>query len=215
MNIVNMQNNNIGVLFDLDGVILDTEGIYTEFWNQIEEKFPTGVKDFSKVIKGCCLEDILNRYFPKENHAKIIEILNDFQKAMQYRYFPYAIEWVKTLYNAGIPMCIVTSSDQEKMNAVYEQHPEFRGYFKAVIVGEMVENAKPAPDCFLLGAKLLDIDIKNCYIFEDSINGLKAALASGGHVIALSTTNPASVLGDAKLIIPDFKDFTIEKMLKS
>ena len=43
MNIVNMQNNNIGVLFDLDGVILDTEGIYTEFWNQIEEKFPTGV----------------------------------------------------------------------------------------------------------------------------------------------------------------------------
>ena len=46
-----------------------------------------------------------------------------------------------------------------------EQHPEFRGYFKAVIVGEMVENAKPAPDCFLLGPKLLDIDIKNCYIF--------------------------------------------------
>ena len=195
MNIVNMQNNNIGVLFDLDGVILDTEGIYTEFWDQIEEKFPTGVKDFSRVIKGCCLEDI--------------------QKTMQYRYFPYAIEWVKTLYDAGIPMCIVTSSDQEKMNAVYEQHPEFRGYFKALIVGEMVENAKPAPDCFLLGAKLLDIDIKNCYIFEDSINGLKAALASGGHVIALSTTNPASVLGDAKLIIPDFKDFTIEKMLKS
>lgn len=114
MNIVNMQNNNIGVLFDLDGVILDTEGIYTEFWNQIEEKFPTGVKDFSKVIKGCCLEDILNRYFPKENHTKIIEILNDFQKAMQYRYFPYAIEWVKTLYDAGIPMCIVTSSDQKR-----------------------------------------------------------------------------------------------------
>ena len=192
MNIANMQNNNIGVLFDLDGVILDTEGIYTEFWDQIEEKFPTGVKDFSKVIKGCCLEDILNSYFPKENHAKIIEILNDFQKNMQYRYFPYAIEWVKTLYNAGI-----------------------RGYFKAVIVGEMVENAKPAPDCFLLGAKLLGIDIKNCYIFEDSINGLKAAFASGGHVIALSTTNPASVLGDAKMIIPDFKDFTIEKMLKS
>lgn len=52
------------------------------------------------------------------------------------------------------------------MDAVYEQHSEFRGYFKAVIVGEMVENAKPAPDCFLLGAKLLDIDIKNCYILR-------------------------------------------------
>ena len=80
MNIVNMQNNHIGVLFDLDGVILDTEGIYTEFWDQIEEKFPTGVKDFSKVIKGCCLGDILNDYFPKENMLKLLRFLMIFKK---------------------------------------------------------------------------------------------------------------------------------------
>lgn len=208
-----MADNIIGVLFDLDGVILDTEGIYSEFWKEIDRRFPTGVKGFSDVIKGTCLEDILNKNFPKENHEEIINILQNFQKDMEYRYFPYAIEWVKSLHEAGIPMCIVTSSDQEKMNAVYKQHPEFRGFFDAVIVGEMVENAKPAPDCFLLGAKLLGKDIKDCYIFEDSLNGLKAALASGGKVIALSTTNAPELLTDAKTVIPDFKDFTIEKML--
>lgn len=208
-----MANNKIGVLFDLDGVILDTEGIYSEFWKEIDRRFPTGVVGFSDVIKGTCLEDILNNNFPKENHEEIINILQNFQKDMEYRYFPYAIEWVKSLHEAGIPMCIVTSSDQEKMNAVYKQHPEFRGFFDAVIVGEMVENAKPAPDCFLLGAKLLGKDIKDCYIFEDSLNGLKAALASGGKVIALSTTNTPELLTDAKMVIPDFKDFTIEKML--
>lgn len=208
-----MANNKIGVLFDLDGVILDTEGIYSEFWKEIDRRFPTGVVGFSDVIKGTCLEDILNNNFPKENHEEIINILQNFQKDMEYRYFPYAIEWVKSLHEAGIPMCIVTSSDQEKMNAVYKQHPEFRGFFDAVIVGEMVENAKPAPDCFLLGAKLLGKDIKDCYIFEDSLNGLKAALASGGKVIALSTTNAPELLTDAKMVIPDFKDFTIEKML--
>lgn len=208
-----MADNKIGVLFDLDGVILDTEGIYSEFWKEIDRRFPTGVVGFSDVIKGTCLEDILNNNFPKENHEEIINILQNFQKDMEYRYFPYAIEWVKSLHEAGIPMCIVTSSDQEKMNAVYKQHPEFRGFFDAVIVGEMVENAKPAPDCFLLGAKLLGKDIKDCYIFEDSLNGLKAALASGGKVIALSTTNAPELLTDAKMVIPDFKDFTIEKML--
>lgn len=208
-----MADNKIGVLFDLDGVILDTEGIYSEFWKEIDRRFPTGVVGFSDVIKGTCLEDILNNNFPKENHEEIIIILQNFQKDMEYRYFPYAIEWVKSLHEAGIPMCIVTSSDQEKMNAVYKQHPEFRGFFDAVIVGEMVENAKPAPDCFLLGAKLLGKDIKDCYIFEDSLNGLKAALASGGKVIALSTTNAPELLTDAKMVIPDFKDFTIEKML--
>lgn len=208
-----MADNKIGVLFDLDGVILDTEGIYSEFWKEIDRRFPTCVVGFSDVIKGTCLEDILNNNFPKENHEEIINILQNFQKDMEYRYFPYAIEWVKSLHEAGIPMCIVTSSDQEKMNAVYKQHPEFRGFFDAVIVGEMVENAKPAPDCFLLGAKLLGKDIKDCYIFEDSLNGLKAALASGGKVIALSTTNAPELLTDAKMVIPDFKDFTIEKML--
>lgn len=208
-----MADNKIGVLFDLDGVILDTEGIYSEFWKEIDRRFPTGVVGFSDVIKGTCLEDILNNNFPKENHEEIINILQNFQKDMEYRYFPYAIEWVKSLHEAGIPMCIVTSSDQEKMNAVYKQHPEFRGFFDAVIVGEMVENAKPAPDCFLLGAKLLGKDIKDCFIFEDSLNGLKAALASGGKVIALSTTNAPELLTDAKMVIPDFKDFTIEKML--
>lgn len=208
-----MADNKIGVLFDLDGVILDTEGIYSEFWKEIDRRFPTGVVGFSDVIKGTCLEDILNNNFPKENHEEIINILQNFQKDMEYRYFPYAIEWVKSLHEAGIPMCIVTSSDQEKMNAVYKQHPEFRGFFDAVIVGEMVENAKPAPDCFLLGAKLLGKDIKDCYIFEDSLNGLKAALASGGKVISLSTTNAPELLTDAKMVIPDFKDFTIEKML--
>lgn len=208
-----MADKKIGVLFDLDGVILDTEGIYSEFWKEIDRRFPTGVEGFSDVIKGTCLEDILNNNFPKENHEEIINILQDFQKDMEYRYFPYAIEWIKALYEEGIPMCIVTSSDQEKMNAVYLQHPEFRGYFDAVIVGEMVENAKPAPDCFLLGAKLLGKDIQDCYIFEDSLNGLKAALSSGGKVIALSTTNSPEMLTDAKMVIPNFKDFTIEKML--
>ena len=208
-----MSHKDIGVLFDLDGVILDTEDIYTEFWDKIDKIYPTEVENFCHIIKGSALGAILNTYFPKHIHQHIIDILQDFQKNMQYCYFPYAMQWVKTLYDAGIPMCIVTSSDQKKMDAVYEQHPEFPGYFKAVVVGEMVTHPKPAPDCFLLGAKLIDRNIKNCYIFEDSINGLKAAGAAGGKVIALSTTNPPHLLSQANLVIPDFKDFTIESMV--
>lgn len=208
-----MTYTNIGVLFDLDGVILDTEDIYTEFWDKIDKIYPTGVEDFCHIIKGSALGAILNTYFPKDCHQKIIDILQDFQKNMHYRYFPFAMEWVQQLHKAGIPMCIVTSSDQEKMDAVYEQHPEFRSYFKAVVVGEMVKNPKPAPDCFLLGAQLIGVDIANCYIFEDSINGLKAANASGGKVIALSTTNPPHLLSPALMVIPDFKDFSIQRMV--
>ena len=209
-----MNNSKIGVLFDLDGVLLDTEGIYSEFWAKVDELFPTGVDNFTSEIKGSNLETILGTYFPKEQHDEIVDILQTFQKDMPYNYFPGAIEFVKALHDEGIPMCIVTSSDARKMEAVYAQHPEFRGYFKDVVLGEMVSQPKPSPECFLLGAKLLGVKPQDCYIFEDSINGLKSAQAVGGKVIALSTTNKVERVAPFSLLVIDsFEKFTVDNML--
>lgn len=203
-----------GVLFDLDGVILDTEGIYSEFWSRIDQELPTHVPHFADVIKGSNLQHILNTYFPANKHSEIVARLNQFQHDMPYRFFPHALEWLRTLQRAGMPMCLVTSSDQRKMDAVYSQHPRFRDFFASVVVGEMVSRPKPYPDCFLLGAKRLGIDINHCYVFEDSLNGLAAGRASGAKVIALATTNSREALqGKADLIIDSFEGFTIEKML--
>lgn len=204
----------IGVLFDLDGVLLDTETIYGEFWSGIDSRFPTGVSHFSDVIKGKNLKEILEGYFRPENRAEITRILQDFQPVMPYRYFPHAMEWVRQLREAAIPMCIVTSSDRFKMEAVYKQHPEFKAHFEHVIVGEMVERAKPDPECFLLGAQLLNKDIRDCYVFEDSLNGIAAGHASGAKVIGLATTNPREMITEnSHLVIDSFEGFSIEKML--
>lgn len=208
-----MANRKIGILFDLDGVLLDTEGIYSKFWAAIDKRYPTRVAHFTDVIKGSNLETILNTYFESSHHDDIKALLSQFQRNMEYRFFPGAVAWLDKLRNAGLPMAVVTSSDELKMKAVYAQHPGFKDYFKAVVVGEMVTKPKPSPECFLLGARLLGVDIANCYIFEDSINGIEAAHASGAKVIGLSTTNPKEVLQDkADLVIDSFEGFTIEKM---
>lgn len=205
--------NNTGILFDLDGVLLDTEGIYSDFWASVDKRFPTHVAHFTDVIKGSNLETILNTYFDPSQHQEIEDILATFQCNMKYRFFPGAVAWLDQLRDAGIPMAVVTSSDSRKMEAVYAQHPGFRDYFKAVVVGEMVSKPKPSPECFLLGARLLGLDIAKCYIFEDSLNGIEAARASGAKVIGLSTTNPKEVLQDkADLVIDSFDGFTINKM---
>lgn len=215
-NLIKMHKYNIGVLFDLDGVLLDTEGIYSKFWGAVDEQYPTHVENFTEVIKGSNLHKILHEYFPNDEvRTQVTTMLDDFQKDMSYDFFPGALKWIQLLHEAHIPMCVVTSSDQKKMEAVYRQHPEFRGYFKDVVVGEMVQKPKPDPECFLLGAKLIQVDIAHCYVFEDSINGLNSAMASGAKVIGLSTTNPATALeGKAHLIIDNFQGFTIDKMLK-
>lgn len=210
-----MRYKNIGVLFDLDGVILDTEWTYSKFWGAVNDRYPTHVENFTEVIKGSNLHHILSRYFPNDEvQVHIKQMLDEFQEDMTYEYFPGALEWIVQLHEAAIPMCVVTSSDQKKMGAVYRQHPEFRAYFKDIVVGEMVKNPKPDPECFLLGAKSIEVDINKCYVFEDSINGLNSAMASGAKVIGLATTNFREDLeGKAHFIIDDFHGFTIEKML--
>lgn len=178
-----------GVLFDLDGVLIDTEGIYTQFWEAVDQRFPTGVENFAQVIKGSNLHNILHSYFSTEElRHEVNEMLNGFQRDMRYDFFPGAIELLNDLHHKGISCCLVTSSDRSKMEAVYRQHPDFASHFAAIITGEMVSEPKPSPECFLLGAKKLGLDIKDCVVIEDSINGLRAGMASGAHVIGLATT---------------------------
>lgn len=178
-----------GVLFDLDGVLIDTEGTYTKFWEAVDERFPTGVQDFAQVIKGSNLDNILYTYFPTEElREQVTMLLDELQGDMHYDYFPGAIELLEQLERAGIACCLVTSSDSRKMEALCRQHTDFASHFEGIVTGNMVSEPKPSPECFVLGAKKLGLDIEQCVVIEDSINGLLAGMRSGARVIGLCTT---------------------------
>ena len=177
-----------GVLFDLDGVLLDSEGNYTIFWAQMDKEFPTGIDNFASYIKGLHLTRILGFFESDKVRQQVQDRLLDFERDTKYQFFPGALDFVRRLRDAGIPMAIVTSSDHKKMQALYEQYPEFPTLFDHIITGDMVTKAKPDPECFLTGAKLLEVDIKDCIVFDDSRNGLIAARQSGAMVIGLPTT---------------------------
>ena len=177
-----------GVLFDLDGVLLDSEGNYTIFWAQMDKEYPTGIENFASYIKGLHLSRILGFFDSDDVRRQVQDRLLDFERDTKYEFFPGALDFVRRLRDAGIPMAIVTSSDHKKMQALYEQYPEFPTLFEHIITGDMVAKAKPDPECFLTGAKLLGVDIKDCIVFEDSRNGLIAARESGAMVIGLPTT---------------------------
>ena len=202
-----------GVLFDLDGVLIDTESNYTVFWDKLNEAIPTGVDNFSSVIKGSNLATILNTYFPPEQHARVVEMLNEHQASMRYDFFPGAAELLEMLRRRGIPACLVTSSDTKKMDSLYAQHPRFRDYFRGIVTGDMVKKPKPDPECFLLGAGLLNLSIDNCVVFEDSFNGLEAARRAGAAVVTVASTNSReSLQGTADVIIDGLQDFSLENL---
>lgn len=207
---------NIGVLFDLDGVLIDSEGLYTEFWEEIEKIYPTGVKDFAYVIKGNALFKILDTYFTGEDvKADIIKRVHRFEHNIVYPIFDGVIEFLEDLKSNDIPAAIVTSSDNVKMESLFSIYPEFRKYFNAVITGSDVSHSKPHPEGYLKAAEALGCAPEDCYVFEDSIQGLEAGMASGAAVIGLTTSNPANVLkGKAHVLIDGFMGYTVDSMLR-
>ncbi|MDY6183019.1 MAG: HAD family hydrolase [Candidatus Cryptobacteroides sp.] len=194
-------------LFDLDGVILDTEGSYTAFWDDYGSRH-FSEKDFGLKIKGQTLVKILDDYFPEENERKAItDAINDFERKMSYPFVPGVENYIKSLKSNGIRTAVVTSSNLLKMENVYRCHPGFREMFDIILTSEDFSESKPSPYCYLKAMRLFGAGPEDCVVFEDSLAGLQAARASGAFVTALTTTNPEEVVRNyADLVIRDFND---------
>lgn len=202
-----------GALFDLDGVLIDSETLYTTFWQKIDSIYPTGIPDFAIQIKGTTL-DLIFKHFPDAAvQADILQRLNRFQREMRFKMYPYAEDFLKRLQSADIPMALVTSSDEKKMESLFAQLPQLRNYFNAIIHAGLITHSKPHPEPYLKGAEAIGVAPGECCVFEDSLQGLAAGRAAGAKVVALSTTYPADRLVSlADTVISSFKDLDISRL---
>ena len=184
--------NDIACLFDLDGVLVDSERIYTKIWEAIERQWPTGIDNFAYKIKGTTLEDILERYFPEEVREDVTKELIRLEGMMIYGPLPGAIDFLDALRAKGIPIALVTSSNGLKMDHLWHDMPGFKEKFDVIITGDEVKCSKPDPEGYLTAAAALGVDPHRCAVFEDSLQGVKAGKAARAFVIGVAGTLKAS-----------------------
>ena len=209
-------NKPIAALFDFDGVVVDTEPQYSLFWDEKGEKYHPEIPEFGHHIKGQTLTQIYSQYFlhPEGLQSEITRELLDFETRMSFEFIPGVVDFMKELRRKGVKIAIVTSSNDQKMANAHRALPELKSMVDAIITAAKLTHSKPHPECFLLGAETLQMPIDRCIVFEDSFHGLESGNRAGMKVIGLATTNPASSIADkASLVIPDFVDFTYEKMV--
>ena len=195
-------------LFDLDGVVFDTEPQYSIFWGAQCREFHPEIPGLEHKIKGQTLVQIYDAWFSgplADSQSLITERLNEYESQMNYDYIPGFEEYIRKLRQQGVKTAVVTSSNQPKMKAVYAKHPEFKSLFDAILTSEDFERSKPDPDCYLKAAERFGVEPKNCVVFEDSFNGLKSGRAAGMYVIGLATTNAAGDIAPlCDKVIEDF-----------
>lgn len=181
-------------LFDLDGVVFDTEPQYTIFWGSQCREFHPEHPGLEHEIKGQTLVQIYDAWFSgplADKQALITERLDRYEQQMSYDYVEAFPEYIRLLRQQGVKTAVVTSSNKVKMEAVYRKHPEFKGMFDVILTSEDFSASKPDPDCYLKAAARLGVGREHCVVFEDSFNGLRSGRAAGMYVVGLATTNPA------------------------
>lgn len=175
-----------GAIFDMDGTLLDTERFYFQAWLTAAEEFgeernPAVAFAGAGTNMGEQTLQVVKKFYPNIDAEKYIARVLELAREVPKKKLELmaGVEEILNFFQAeGVSMAVASAAPVE----VIEQNltrTNLRGYFKALVGGDKVKNGKPAPDIFLLAAEELNLPASDCYVFEDSFNGIRAANAAG------------------------------------
>ncbi|MDZ7680559.1 MAG: beta-phosphoglucomutase [Fodinibius sp.] len=208
-------------LFDLDGVIVETADLHYKAWKRLAESLdiPFG-EEQNQALKGVSrrksIEKILamdDRTLPEDEIQKLMDRKNGWYQDAIADLTPDDIlegipEFIETLQAMDVKLGIGSSSK----NAPYIlDYLGLTDTFEVVIDGNKVEHTKPDPEVFQRGAKALGAAADETIVFEDAASGVEAALAGGMTCVGVGSEE---FLGDAHLVISDFKGLSPHKLLQ-
>lgn len=202
-------NPELALLFDLDGVVVDSMPTHTLAWERYLEANGIDPRDVEARMHGKRNDDLVRDLFgahltPDEvfEHGAAKERL--FREligaTMQAKLVPGIREFLAAA-SQQVPLALGTNAEPANVDFTLNTSG-LRQYFRAIVDGSQVPRPKPFPDVYLRGAELLKVDPANCIVFEDSPVGIEAAHAAGMRVVGLLTH--ASTLASVDLAIRDF-----------
>lgn len=214
------------VIFDLDGVIIDSELLWEKstkiYFTKLNKTFPHGKgfqKYLNKSIRGHTQKEIiavLKRKFGVT--GTFDKILNDRLRILfkifdkKLKLVPGTLRLLKKLGSAGYPLLLASSSPAKVVNYSLKKF-KLAKYFRYIITGDEISHSKPHPEIFLKAAKMVKIPSRHLLVIEDSSSGIRAAKRAGMKCLALKQPYfTYHELKSADLIITNFKNLTIQQI---
>ena len=182
-----------GVLFDMDGLVLDTEKLYTRFWMEAAHALgwpmtleqALGMRSLGKGPGQAYLESIFGSGVSyTQMRGERIRRMDAYIAAHGVELKPGIGELLEELDRRGIPRAITSSSSQEIICRYLGWHG-IDGRFNALCSGKDVPKGKPAPDIYLHGAACLGLKPEECLALEDSVAGIEAGWRAGCHTVLI------------------------------
>ena len=210
----------IGMIFDLDGVLVHSMPLHVTAWEQYLERLGIHVEDMERRMHGKrnseLVRDLIGNDLPEEvvlDHGAAKERLFRemlLKTELSQSRVPGVVEFLERYKN--VPKAIGSNAEPANIDFVLDQFG-VREYFSYVVDGFQVSRPKPFPDIYLRAAELLKIKPGNCIVFEDSPTGVEAGRAAGMRVVGVETT-PTEFVG-VDLQVTDFLDGRLQPWLEA
>ena len=206
------------IIFDMDGVIVDSEPLHERAFLEVLEEIGFGRThgiDFPAYYGKSDLvvwRDFIARQHPEQSLEELLGRKEEKFGALLQKdepIFPGLLELLTRL-SPRYPLALASGSRHPTINAVLAMRG-LRRFFRAVVSSEDVPHGKPAPDIFLRTAKLLDVAPRGCCVIEDSASGVEAAVLAGMAVIAITNSLPAEKLSRATRVVETYEE--LEQLL--
>ena len=192
-----------GVIFDMDGVLCDSEDFMAEAAAAmfVETYGVTVHPDEFRPFRGMGEDRYLGGV--AKNHGITLDLAVDKNRAYgiflqripgRLHPLPGAVEFIKSCRGRGLKLAVATSADRMKLNGMLPEIGLPHQLFDAIVTGSDVARKKPNPDIFLAAAKLIGLPAEQCLVVEDAASGVQAAKAAGSRCLALTTSLDAGTL---------------------
>ncbi len=182
-----------GAVFDMDGLMLDTEKLLVKFWRQAAAEYGyemtfehvLGIRSLSRKYSVPKLKAIFGEQFEFEQiRSRRIELMNSYIDENGFEIKKGLFELLDYLRDNGYKIAVATATDRIRAG-IYLERAGAIDYFDEIICGDMVKNGKPEPDIYLTAVEKLGLGPNECAAFEDSPNGIISAYRAGCRVIMI------------------------------
>lgn len=203
-----------GIIFDMDGVVVDNHSYHYQAWKLFSEKYdfelnPTLYRDN---YNGKTNIDLFKMIFGEITFDKIKEYSDEKESIYQKLYYEHMrphiglVDFLDYLQKLKIKIALGTSAPTNNVDFTLDSL-KLRSYFEVIVDGSQVQRGKPDPQVYQLCAMRLGIDPKFCVVFEDSLAGLESAERAGCIIVGVATSHKALELTvRTDLIIHDFTE---------
>jgi len=200
--------NNKGIVFDLDGILFDTEPLHREAWNYALDEFgidvtPEELMDWTGVPCQKISVELAKRWKGRYSSDEYFSVKEThFYRIISSRdsLFPGLAVKLEELAS-NLPMAIATSNTRENAELLLAKAGIDR-YFSTLVCYEDVKNHKPHPEPYLKASRLIQVNGSDCIAIEDSPSGCSSARAAGMFALGITSSFSSSDLGEANLIFP-------------